>query len=576
MKKCHLSGLIVEAESDNNFILIPMAYKLSQTNFLTYLTSESVYPLSLPIMTNNLYDNNDKNNVILNILKADLLNNSNEKYYSLKSNDIEYLSDIELLNKVEKKETIEKINLDSNLAALNNMFIVNNNNVLRMGYILINVEFLNVLIEKNYSDYKSLIQENIQQLIKKYMVKENNFNSTKNISMVELHAALGFKNEELYTFENILKIMNTALKFFNEEDKNYDDSFKNILDSLLLMSMIYKIYNDLGKSFYPKPVSNYSNKLINKFSKFISSYHNQEMEGNYYCHLSRMPIEQNESVLCIPMSYEHIDVNLYYVTSDEVTPCFVPFNANYNGKFEIEEEKNTMSVLFSKYLESKSNSTFYKYAIDENYEYKNSVTLLNDIENDNYKKQMIGINNFKDYISVSHDSLVRHGYLLIKRDFFDKYITENYSELKAKIYDNLIDVVMKDKDKSKMIKFDNDYYERENSHVRTEEVRKALMFFNGSDESIDDITRTLSHLREKYKTESFDLLNNAKFIDLINSLVDLGLLKLIYRELGKSFYPELNRLDSEQFISFHNLIVDYTNKRSDSLEKDYGDKKWFF
>lgn len=576
MKKCHLSGLIVEEESDNSFILIPMAYKLSQTNFLTYLTCESVYPLSLPIITNNLYDNNDKNNVILNILKADLLNNTNKKYYSLKSNDIEYLSDIELLNKVEEKETIDKINLDSNLAALNNMFIVNNNNVLRMGYILINMEFLNILIEKNYSDYKSLIQENIQQLVKKYMVKENNFNSTTNISMVELHDALGFKNEELYTFENILKIMNTALKFFNEEDKNYDDSFKNILDSLLLISMIYKIYNDLGKSFYPKPVSNYSNKLINKFSKFVSSYHNQEMEGNYYCHLSRMPIKENESVLCIPMSYEHIDVNLYYVTSDEVTPCFVPFNANYNGKFEIEEEKNTMSVLFSKYLESKSNSTFYKYAIDENSEYKNSVVLLNDIENDNYKKQMIGINNFKDYISVSHDSLVRHGYLLIKRDFFDKYIAENYSELKTKIYDSLIDVVMKDKDRSKMIRFDNDYYDRENSHVRTEEVRKALMFFNGSDESIKDITQTLSYLRKKNKTESVDLLNNAKFIDTINSLVDLGLLKLIYRELGKSFYPELNRLDREQFIGFHNLIVDYTNKRSDNLEKDYGDKKWFF
>lgn len=575
MKKCHLSGLIVEAESDNSFILIPMAYKLSQTNFLTYLTSESVYPLSLPIITNNLYDNNDKNNVILNIFKADLSNNTNKKYYSLKTNDIEYLSDIELLNKIEK-ETIEKINLDSNLAALNNMFIVNNNNVLRMGYILINVEFLNVLIEKNYSDYKSLIQENIQELIKKYMVKENNFNATKNISMVELHNALGFKNEELYTFENILKIMNIALKCYNEEDKNYDDNFQKILDSLLLMSMIYKIYNDLGKSFYPKPISNYSNKLINKFSEFVSNYANQEMEGNYYCHLSRMPIKENESVLCIPMSYEHIDVNLYYVTSDEVTPCFVPFNSIYNGKLGVEEEKNTMSVLFSKYLESKSNSTFYKYAIDDSSEYKNSIVLLNDIKNDKYKKEMIGINNFKDYVSVSHDSLVRHGYLLIKRDFFDKYIAENYSELKKKIYDNLIDVVMKDKDKSKMIRFDNDYYDRENSQVRTEEVRKALMFFNGSDESIISITRSLSYLREKYKTESIDLLNNTKFIDTINSLVDLGLLKLIYRELGKSFYPELNRLNIDHFISFHSLIVDYTNKRADSFEKDYGNKKWFF
>lgn len=576
MKKCHLSGLIVEAESDNSFVLIPMAYKLSQTNFLTYLTSESVYPLSLPIITNNLYDNNDKNNVILNILKADLSNNTNTKYYSLKSNDIEYLSDVELLNKVEEKETIDKINLDSNLAALNNMFIVNNNNVLRMGYILINLEFINVLIEKNYSDYKSLIRANIQQLIKKYMVKENNCNSTKNISMVELHAALGFKNEELYTLENIFKIMNTALKCYNEEDKEYGANFQEILDSLLLMSMIYKIYNDLGKSFYPKPISNYSNKLINKFSEFVSNYANKEMEGNYYCHLSRMPIKENESVLCIPMRYEHIDVNLYYVTSEEVTPCFVPFNANYNGKFNINEEKNTMSVLFSKYLESKSNSIFYKYAIDKSSESKSVMVLLNDIKNDNYKKEMIEINNFNDYISVSNDSLVRHGYLLIKRDFFDKYIAENYSELKTEIYNNLIDVVIKDKDKSKMIKFDNDYYERENSHVRTEEVRKALMFFNGSDKSIADITRTLSHLREKYKKESVDLLNNAKFIYTINSLVDLGLLKLIYRKLGKSFYPELNRLNSEQFIGFHNLIVDYANKRSDSLEKDYGDKKWFF
>lgn len=578
MKKCHLSGLIIKEESESKFILIPMAYKISQTNFLTYLTSESVYPLSLPIITNNLYDNDDKDNVILNIFKAELSNNTNGKYYSLNSEEIEYLTDSELFSKVENKETVSKINLSSNLARLTNIFKINNNSLLRLGYILIDQDFLNVLIDKNYSDYKLVTESNISNLISKYNVSENNFKSKMNISMSELHNALGLRNEEYSGFENILVIINNALKCYNEKNTTYDSNFQKIVDSLVLMSLIYRIYNDLGKSFYPKISNNYSNKLINRFSGFVEKYAEKksvDSNGNYFCHLSRTPIEEDDKVICIPVKYGDMDTNLYYVTSNEVTPCFVPFNASYNGNYGIKEEENIVNSLFSKYLKRESEPKFNRYGIDESAEYKDSISLLKNLKEDKYEKKEIVINNFHNYISLEYNVLLRHGYLLINKDFFDKYVNKNYTAVKKEIYNNLINVVMKDKERVEMPIQEEDYYERQNKIVSTQEVRKALMFFNGSDESISSITLTLSHLRSKYKEENIDLLNNNKFIDTINGLVDLGLITMIYHEIGKSFYPELNRVDVDKLIEYNNTLSVYSEEKAKSLEKDYGNNKWF-
>lgn len=293
---CHLSS--IEICNGDDVVIVPIKYThLTETSQLVYGTNSSCTIAHLPLF--GKYDDygkvilNKESEEICNIFRLNinkyLMNNKKnfekkaqsifhtDSFYIFKRNDfneadsVKWYSDIEIINLSNNIDTLFKINeITSNKELLDYLDIsaiveTNGRVVNRFGYLLVRKDIYNSMIKEMYSDNIKRITNNIQSL----------FNNKEDYHLTENHLSsnvLELTNSDNYLVFKTLIIINLFIK-----TKQTSESF---LDGLLHLSLICKIYSDLGKSFYPN-VRRHSNlKPLYVFNSILKEHIEKQKEDN--------------------------------------------------------------------------------------------------------------------------------------------------------------------------------------------------------------------------------------------------------------------------------------------------------
>lgn len=293
------------------------------------------------------------------------------------------------------------------------------------------------------------------------------------------------------------------------------------------------------------------------------------------CHFSGLPIDTKDDVILLPIEYSKVDTSpLIYGTSSHCSPFLLPVIAKYNGYNSIDGVQNQKLIeilrkYFEKDLYHSINKDFHLGRVHGFFVRKEHKDILqsefisdseiikelNKKESDKlfdvkFKTNEDFVNSLNNCVAISSSgsSSVRYGYILIKKDIFEKYIQQNYSEQKDKILNNL-----------KKISVKNEVFSAsKGSH--SSEIENALEFFN------DDTC--LRYVKDIFYSSE----ENKELI--LEQLVLMSLIHIVYRDINKSFYPITNTYRTMEYsYNYHKIIADEIKLITKNNLKKYSKSK---
>lgn len=316
---CHLSSMAI---SENEpVLLLPISYGyVSDTSTLIYGTNQSCHPLWVPFIGkyNGYGSVEDVTNEgdILRLRKT--INNrlfNNDKYaerqkegkylgsfYTVFKNDgssdfkrLEFLDDQSIWHNIHNRINVPSIqSIDDNEELLNlitrNHLSGFNCHVNRIGYNLIKKSFFDAMVANHYSKTKTLIENNIYNLVRNShkgdeLINDKFRHSPEfNINYFSSKVLCLFNDDDSISHDLFQIIMLFRLVQQTTEEnldqENFDAQLKTIVDSIVNLALILHIYADIGKSFYPNVKPRKNMKCLNDFAETLSKAISSTREKN--------------------------------------------------------------------------------------------------------------------------------------------------------------------------------------------------------------------------------------------------------------------------------------------------------
>lgn len=306
------------------------------------------------------------------------------------------------------------------------------------------------------------------------------------------------------------------------------------------------------------------------------------------CHLSGLVIEEGDEIIAVPTVFNHFRTtpNVYSPKND-IYPTTGTINGVYDGygNFNIANNiSQTLSILkkhvetnlFHNLTEKNKNQFFYgmntcfafkdsghndpvhsqfiDFTILEEFSKPETTTLLKITE---FKDDQQFIDYFSYLVSNSHP-LSKYGFIIIRKDFFNKLIKKSYKKEKTLIQKNIIELL-------------NDFSK---NVVSENQIMDAFLLFNANDKILENGLITAFNLFKKIiKDENSlkDVVSNSTFKNYLNEITNLALIAKIYNDLDKSFYQNTNTSGSfKKLYDFNDLLK---SEMDNKLEKNIKELK---
>jgi len=313
---------------------------------------------------------------------------------------------------------------------------------------------------------------------------------------------------------------------------------------------------------------------------------------NATCHLSSLPIKEDEDIIAIPVHYGHIFDNhlAYDNTNSSCEPAFLPLFGKYNGfgSIILNPDSNAVCDYFRHYIndnlmnseivrqeKAKSRNPFSKrfYLFKrEKYSDLDNCEFYSDSE---YKKlatqesryyntsEITDNQDLMDYLSIGgliniNQSVERFSFIFIKKSIYNQLVTAEYKGIKAKIKKNINTLVKET--------VSHDFFE----NIGFDTLSKASLHINLAKFSGQRLLSIVnSHLYNKKSLEQ-------PFSNILNAIPDWAILCGIYSDLGKTYYPNVSFSGSghpikqlSQFIVDEIDTIRIRNRNYWSVENGY-------
>jgi hypothetical protein len=337
------------------------------------------------------------------------------------------------------------------------------------------------------------------------------------------------------------------------------------------------------------------------------------------CHLSSLLISEDEDVIVLPMKYGNMKEGngITYLTNNSCEPLALSIVAKYDGYGAIIHKENEIDTLFTEQINSSLKNNKEQHQSNQNpmlmynnyfviakeansdrnirYRHYNDESLSEILLNEDNIPSLNGFDSVENLIKIISSeellkvdsSLNRIGLIFIKKSIYNSLIKGFYKKKYAEIRRNvtaLVDTHKSNVEKFNLYRTDYDYITaslKEKKVMRELErkielsphsIQDACFFFNDCE-----------HLSLQIKIMiKSGLKNNLNLKKLINTITTTAILMCVYRDNGKSLYPNTNRYSDMQPVmalsnvisnEIDNIIEVGTKEALDDFDMSYLNKK---
>lgn len=302
------------------------------------------------------------------------------------------------------------------------------------------------------------------------------------------------------------------------------------------------------------------------------------------CHLSSIEICENDDVVILPIKYEYLTetCQLVYGTNGSCTIAHLPLFGKYcdYGKVKLNSESEMNCDIFrvhvnknlmnnaslkskkerSSYYFGESLYIFKRESFDEAdrcewYSDTDLIKLSSDESRYLNIDEIESNSELLDYLSIgalteiNSRTVSRFGYVLIKRDIYDAMIKNEYSDDQDRVSGKIHELLNSE--------FNDELHDQVTEHHFSSNV---LEIFNG-DKYLSNRLFMAVYLLIKTQSQSPEFL-----VGLLN----WSLINRMYRDLGKSYYPNVRRHGNMKPLHALSSIV----KKHIEDRKDKNIKSW--
>jgi hypothetical protein len=309
------------------------------------------------------------------------------------------------------------------------------------------------------------------------------------------------------------------------------------------------------------------------------------------CHLSSLEILEGDEVILLPVKYTHVtEINMVYGTNSACTLSWLPMIGKYNGfgGISLNRESKNICNLFRGNINKNLNNiesvrlekSKRKFNFSDNFylfkrenfnevqgcEFGSDVELIEKSKDENSYYQTNGIDTNEKLLSylyngglleINSSTVNRFGFLLIKKDVLDDVIKIQYPDL----FDDVID-------KSTTLLNSGNSTDNLFSIGEDRLGRDILGLFNVDNYLVHKLSSVIvTTIRSIYLIDN-SLIKNKIINSIVSYMAYYSLISRLYRDVGKSFYPNVRKhRDMKPIHTLNTIVNQYIEKRrSDNLE----------
>ncbi|WP_141194981.1 hypothetical protein [Vibrio sp. V15_P4S5T153] len=289
------------------------------------------------------------------------------------------------------------------------------------------------------------------------------------------------------------------------------------------------------------------------------------------CHLSSLEIVEDEEVVILPVKYQHIrePSQLVYGSNSSCTLAHLPLFGKYDDfgmvKLNPESEENctvfrteiNKNLMNNDENRKKVNEARYyfgdkfyifkrkEYDEAEGFEFDSDASIIEKASDESNllrississNSELLELINARALLEIDGSDVNRFGYHLIKKSIYDNIIEDVYKETKIRVTEKIQNLLNTEVEDKEMIHF---------KIGESKLGRDTLELFN-------DDSYLIYKLIYPVRTMIECQVQSAQFNE---GLLHWSLICRLYREIGKSFYPNVRRVASMKEIYAVNSII---------------------